>query len=133
MTSYARVALVLLCLTLVVPTGAGISAGEPTIAQTSPPHVHPDEVEDDSDLETVNEQLREYLLGSIHRSTAALEEGDYDRAAEAVGDEYDRHFERFKQVSRETGRENEAAAFEAVRDEQRRFINATEAYDTTYA
>lgn len=133
MSSYVRVALVLLCLVLSATAGAGVGAGEPTIAQTSPPHVHPDEAEDDSDIEAVNDQLSESLLNSIRKSTAALEEGDYDRASRAVGDDYDRRLERFRQVSAETGRANEAAAFEAVRDEQRRFIKAAEAYDETYA
>lgn len=131
MSPHARVVLVLLCLALVVTVGAG--SGVVEAAQTTPPHDHPDEIDDDSDPESVAVQLEAYLLNSIRESAATLGNGNHDRAASLVGADYDRRLEQFEQVSGEAGREHEAAAFEAVRDEQRRFIDATEAYDETYA
>lgn len=96
--------------------------------ETDAPHAHPDETSAEGDSERVANWLQQRLSGSLGDSTVHLNEGQYDQAREALGDDYDGHLAQYAEVSSE----EEAEQFEEAQGNQTALIDGVEEYDETY-
>ncbi|WP_137286110.1 HEPN domain-containing protein [Halorussus salinisoli] len=100
----------------------------------SPPgQVNPAELEEDGSLGSVEAWLVDQLGSRFERSSANLSEGQYDAAAEAIGEEYREEYERYADVAdrMEDGPSN-TTALERAQRRQQAFLTAMKRYDRTY-
>ena len=126
--------LLLASLSLIVAMGA-VGVAEEVDNDSSPTHEDPDEAAGEGDAEAAADWLRDRLERSLGESSIHIEQGEYDAASEAVGDEYNETLSRFVEVSGETGREEDAEAaeeLESAGEDQRQLSKDIEEYDRTY-
>ena len=126
------IALLALAVCLVLALGA-VGGAQPANETTE--HEHPDEAEDEGDEGAVSEWLQGQLDDRLGESSVQLNEGQYDGAREAVGDEYDELLSNYAEVenaSEEDDERRSAEELEEVRDNQRNLTDEVESYDQTY-
>lgn len=112
--------------------GAGESAENGTVVR----HADPASIDDPQNLGMVERYLLERLANRLDESAVRLEAGEYDAARGLVGSRYDEYLRGYVSVAGQTGggeSTTTAAAFERAGRDQRRFVDAVEAYETTYA
>jgi len=95
-----------------------------------PPHRDPATIESETDLEALAEQLQGSLDGRLAEASAYVDEGDYDQAREALGDEYDDELEQYLDVAQELDEQEQAELFAAVQSDQSAYADAVEDYET---
>lgn len=121
---------------LVVVSGAAVGAVGSVAADThvdnETVHVHPDEIEDDSDLLAVGDWLAG-RMGEIHINCAeGVRVGNFD-VCDRLDDEYPEHLERYFAVEREIEGETATAdTFEETRDTQDEFVDETREFWEAY-
>ena len=132
---------VVLCLSLLSLSGlAGVGGVAAQEAEPDEPdesdstHQHPDEANEEGDAERVAKWLQDRLSSSHDKSTVHLEEGEYEQARKAVGDDYDDYLSQYVEVSGETDEANEEQAeeYKQAREEQTQLINDVEEYEETH-
>ena len=91
----------------------------------------PDSVGEDGDLEQVESQLARSLAGRLGDSSIQISEGQYDRARDLLGDDYDRDLGKYVDVAGETGSERTADRFEDASTQTQEYADAVESYRET--
>ena len=123
----------------VVVVGLSLAAGAGLVlADTAdePIHEHPEDLDGDGDAEAVADWLRDRLSSKLGNSTVEISEGQYDRAAEQLGDEYDQRLSEYVSVAGDTGREEDeqaAETFEEAQDTQRDYAETSRTFEETLA
>ncbi|MFC7224079.1 hypothetical protein ACFQKF_13220 [Halalkalicoccus sp. GCM10025322] len=144
-------AVVVLSLSLCVGSGAGVvgasPADEPVFKQSPPEtstdsnesnssrHEHPDEADEEGDLDGMQRYLASQMASSLGQSSVEISEGEYDQARQLVGDDYNEQLGRYVEIAGETdsGADEETAReFEEAAQNQREFANSAESYEETY-
>nr|WP_254282444.1 hypothetical protein [Haloarcula salina] len=142
--SWAAVgALALLC--LAVGAGGAAAVQSAAAAQTQPTATptdgndtqqeNPAEVTDEEYADETSTWLARRLAGRHENGTVSLSQGQYERARDLLGDDYDRRLEQYVDVAGETGTEADDASareFSAARENQRAFVDGVERYRTQY-
>ncbi|THE65055.1 hypothetical protein D8Y22_07455 [Salinadaptatus halalkaliphilus] len=102
----------------------------------TPPHVDPDEYDEDGDLSEVQSWLAQQLADRLYTSTTALERDKYDSARAQFDDTYRDHYDEYAPIVRDSGDyEHEnldgtlPEAFVHARAETISLADALEAYD----
>lgn len=98
-----------------------------------PQHEHPDEIDDDDDLEAVEGWLSD-RMGDIHADcTEGISIGNFD-ACEDLDEEYESMLERYVSVERDTTDEDEQVAeeFNETRNQQAELAELLEEFNATY-
>lgn len=150
--SLVALAVVVLSLSLCIGSGAGVvgasPAEEPVFQQSPPPeasndsdasnssrHEHPDEADEEGDLDGMQSYLASQMASSLGQSSVEISEGEYDQARELVGDDYNEQLGRYVEIAGETDSEADeetAREFEEAAQNQREFANSVESYEETY-
>ncbi|ELY56578.1 hypothetical protein [Natronococcus jeotgali] len=139
----AVVLVLVACSLPMAATAAGAPAGAPAqssasgaLAQTDAPaanetprHQNPDEY-DESEGGELESWLADRLAGQLQEGTVALNEGQYDRAREYVGDDYDERLAQYAEVADD---EELVEAYRNASEEQRRMADTIEEYEQTQA
>ncbi|WP_423998606.1 hypothetical protein ACOZ4I_08765 [Haloarcula salina] len=142
--SWAAVgALAVLC--LAVGAGGAAAVQSDAAAQTQPTATptdgndtqqeNPAEVTDEDYAGQTSTWLARRLSGRLENGTVSLSQGQYERARDLLGDDYDQRLEQYVDVAGETGTESDDAAaeeFEAAGENQRAFVDGVERYRTQY-
>ncbi|ACV46229.1 MULTISPECIES: hypothetical protein [Halomicrobium] len=112
-----------LCLACVGLTGV---ASDAAVAQsTATPngttndtvqHEDPDSVSDSGDVQQLRRWLGDRLDEQLSSSTVALSEGEYERARDALGEDYDSRLEQYVDVAGDTGDRGDDDAGETYRE-----------------
>jgi hypothetical protein len=93
----------------------------------------PDSVGEDGDLGQVESQLARSLASRLGGSSVQISEGQYDRARDLLGDDYDRDLGKYVDVAGETGSEETAERFEDASTQTQEYADAVESYRETRA
>jgi hypothetical protein len=93
----------------------------------------PDSVGEDGDLGQVQSQLARSLASRLGDSSIQISEGQYDRARDLLGDDYDRDLSKYVDVAGETGSEETADRFEDASTQTQEYADAVESYRETRA
>lgn len=131
---------------LSVATGGAIGAGdagEPSIAAAQPddggdnesappPHRNPDEVREEGDIAGVEAALAGWLGSRVGESVIAINEEEYERGRELIGDDYDDALGQYVEVTRETGSERTAERFGEAERTTQDLANESEEFTETY-
>jgi hypothetical protein len=91
----------------------------------------PDSVGEDGDLERVESQLARSLASRLGDSTVQISQGEYDRARDLLGNDYDRDLGKYIDVAGETGSEDTAERFEEASTQTQEYADAVESYRET--
>lgn len=116
-----------LVLSLGAAIGPGAVVGDDD--NVTPPHVHPDEQDEEGDLAALQAWLGDYLGAQLGESVIQVEEEQYDRARDLVGEEYLERFSDYASVNRETDDDGEEDAFQEARDRQEETIDLIEEFE----
>lgn len=126
------VILALLLIVLVFSATPGIAIAEnENDSNETPPHVHPDELEEDGDLDALQSLLANELGEQLDRSVRELTEGEYEMARDVLGDEYLERLSDYGSVDGETDRDGGTETFESVREQQEERVALREEFDET--
>jgi hypothetical protein len=95
-------------------------------------HQHPDEVNDEGDLQAVRNWLED-RMAQIHLDCAENLSAGERAACRRLDDEYPGYLDRYASVERDSpGGEDTADTFEKAREDQKEFANETRAHRETY-
>lgn len=142
--SWAAVgALALLCLAVSAGGAAAVQSDDATQTQlTATPtdgndtqQENPAEVTDEEYADETATWLARRLAGRLETGTVSLSRGQYERARNLLGEDYDRRLEQYVDVAGETGTQADdesAEEFEAARENQRAFVDGVERYQSQY-
>lgn len=125
-TSRFRVLLVAAVLLALAGAGGVVVAEDPD-------HEHPDEVEDDDDLDAVQRWLGD-RMGQIHVDCAeGMRVGNFD-ACEDLDEDYEKHLSRYVSVERETtdSDDRQSDRFDETRDKQAELATLLEEFWATH-
>ena len=138
-------ATVLVVMLLVIGLIAGVGVGgvladedthEQSTNVTPPPHLHPDEVDEDGDLEAVKWWYGWYMGDQLAASAINTSEESHTQAQAAVGPHYPRAHNHYVNVSEEIAGLDEPAddrdTFTTARDRQERFATDVETFWEQY-
>lgn len=160
--SCRRLLVVLSILCLLVTPSAGLATGAPATATASidspepltpdrspraqqlstpannttttpqPRHRRPSELSEDGDLIAVEQYLTSRLGEDLQSSAQSLDQGQYERAKELLGEEYLRRLNQYAAIDAETDTNISSAQFRETRETQRTVVNETQTYQQTY-
>ncbi|QZP38446.1 DUF4129 domain-containing protein [Halobaculum magnesiiphilum] len=94
-------------------------------------HEDPDAADGQGDTERVRSFLASSLGERLEGSVINLSQGEYDRAREVLGDDYDEDLDKFVDVAGETEGGSGGDAFESAAERQREYVNRTQSYRET--
>ncbi|GAA0220553.1 hypothetical protein GCM10009000_039440 [Halobacterium noricense] len=94
-------------------------------------HEDPDAADGQGDTERVRSFLASSLGQRLEGSVINLSQGEYDRAREVLGDDYDEDLDKFVDVAGETEGGSGGDAFESAAERQREYVNRTQSYRET--
>jgi hypothetical protein len=103
------------------------SEGNETTAAAGVRHRNPSEVREEGNVTELESHLSRLLATRLGDSIVRLDRGEYDRARQLVGPEYDSILDRYVSVSRERRGERESRFEEAGRT-QREFVDSVAEY-----
>lgn len=107
--------------------GVGVAqenATTPTNETATPPaHANPDDVGSSRELSTLNSRFSSILSNRLVTSTTAVNQSEYERARELIGDEYELNLSDYRTIAIELDAEERAELYERVKTDQRAFIN----------
>ncbi len=127
------VLIVLALLGLAVAGAAAVDESADEAINVTPPHIHPDELEDDADLDGIQALLSAYLRGNLESSAIDISEQEYEMAREVLGDAYHERLSQLGSIDELTDEDGHPALFEVSRDEQEELADLLEAFDAVYA
>ena len=93
-------------------------------------HANPDTYDEGGDSDRIAGWLSDRLSSQLAESSAAISEGEYERAREILGDEYREQLEQYVEVSGETD-DGEESAFERAADQQETYADTLEQFNET--
>lgn len=124
--------------------GATQATGHAPVAQQETPsptnnttvqHERPDNVSQPGDSQQVSQWLERRLAGQLEGSTTEISQGQYERAKERLGDDYDDRLAQYVDVAGETDSEADdqtADTLQETQQNQQELANATQEYQDTY-
>jgi len=102
---------------------------------TTVQHERPDAVSQAGDSQRVSQWLEGRLASQLGGSAIEISQGQYERAKDRLGDDYDTRLEQYVEVAGETDSEADdrtAETLQETRQDQQEFANATQDYQNTY-
>jgi hypothetical protein len=108
----------------VTPAGAIVQQADGNV--TVPPHTDPDAVATRPESDRIRGYVAALLAERLGRSVVHVERGEYERARGVLGDDYDGLLSRYVEVTGDDG-----DRFREARDDQRRFVDTVESYEST--
>lgn len=130
------IVLLLACTALAVLLVAGGALADPVAAENETIHEHPDEAEDDGDLDEIADWLGLRLGDMLGDSAIEISESEYELAREHLGDDYDQRLSEYISIAGESDRESDAEAvdaYETAKETQLEYIELSEEFDETLA
>lgn len=97
-------------------------------------HERPAEAASDGDQDALRRWLQGRLSGTLAESTLQITQGQYEAADQILGEEYESYFEKYVNVTGETGEDGSASeqALTDARDQQQEYASLVERYESTY-
>lgn len=98
-------------------------------------HVHPDEADDEGDLDALEGFLSDGLGEQLDESAVQINEAEYELAREVLGEEYDDDLGRYVEVADELGDEEHERAGEAfgeAQETQQEYAETRQEFEETY-
>ena len=98
-------------------------------------HQNPEEYNEEGDDDGIESWLEGQLAGQLEESAIQIDQGEYDRARDAVGDKYDDQLGQYVDVAGETdnGDNGTDERFHEARENQQRLVEILEEYEQTRA
>jgi hypothetical protein len=119
--------MVLLLVGSPVLTGVGITQENTTATTnetaTPPAHANPDDVGSSRELSTLDARFQSILAGRLITSTTAVNQSEYERAQELIGEEYEFNLSDYRTIATELDASERAELFERVKTDQQEFID----------
>ena len=119
--------MVLLLVGSPVLTGVGITQENTTATTnetaTPPAHANPDDVGSSRELSTLDARFQAILAGRLITSTTAVNQSEYERAQELIGEEYEFNLSDYRTIATELDASERAELFERVKTDQQEFID----------
>jgi hypothetical protein len=114
-------------------------AGEPTVgahslsdhANNTTVHEDPEQVDQSSDIASVRRWLEGRMGERLEDSTVQLEQGEYERARSAIGDDYRDLLGKYVDVEGETEGDGAGDQFEETQEQQQEFVDQIQEYRET--
>jgi hypothetical protein len=78
----------------------GVYANESSYAGTEPRHENPDSVSESGNITRLRSQLFDRVVDRLIRSTEQIESGNYDKAQQLLGDDYDKRVSSYMELYR---------------------------------
>jgi hypothetical protein len=110
---------------------SGTAANSSQSADLPPPHRNPAEIESGSNIQQLESLLRGSIDGNLSASLQNLDQGDYERAREQLGEDFEEDLRRYVESSDEFDAEAQAELLSSLESDQEAYIDAVEAYNTT--
>lgn len=116
--------LVAICLFAVLAAGMGPPVGAAATSDANATHhVPPEAAGEAGDRTAVSTRLLDSMAGDLENSSEAMSNGDFERASDLLGDDFERDLERYRSLAdagEATDREELAASLNRTRADQRR-------------
>ena len=97
------------------------------------PHRHPDEYDGDGGADALADWFENQLGEQLGEGAIRLSQGEYDRASQLLGEEYQDRFESYVEVAGDTDRESRTETYENAREEQDELTEKAKTYEETKA
>lgn len=119
----------------VAPAPSSLQNASNESNQTTARHLNPGELEGDRDLGRVQSWLAREMSSRLEQSSQRLREGQYEDAKELLGNDYEERYSQYRDIARRVrggGAGEEIDSVGRLRTQQREFLAAVQAYETTY-
>ncbi len=103
----------------------------PTGNETRTPHVDPDATNQNGDLGGIQRALASRMADRLAGSSLQLSQGQYERADELVGEEYQDQYGKYVDVAGETDEDDASETLNTARDQQEDLIESVREYNET--